>query len=215
MNFKIYNKDFITFIKNAYDRINKDKDYITELDSATGDGDHWANINMGYEKLVEISPELEKLSLEEMFKKIGMTMMSNIGGSSGVLYGGSYIAASKVLAGKDFIDKNTLENILEEQLKSMKSRGQCEIGNKTMIDSLSPALDALKQNINNDDIKATLTLVKEKALEGANATKDMPAVKGRASYQTNKGIGHLDPGAVTMSYQIEELMNVAIANIES
>lgn len=213
MDFKIYNKDFITFIKNTYTKINQNKDYITELDSATGDGDHWANINMGYEKLVEISNDLESLSLEEMFKKIGMTMMSNIGGSSGVLYGGSYLEAAKTLAGKEFIDKEALKNIFEAQLKSMMNRGQCKAGDKTMIDALSPAYDALKDNINNEDIKETLNIVKNKAIEGANATKDMQAVKGRASYQTNKGVGHIDPGAVTMSYQIEELVNVAINNV--
>lgn len=83
-----------------------------------------------------------------------------------------------------------------------------------MIDSLYAASQALNDNINNDDIVATLNIVKEKAIDGALATKDMEAVKGRASYKTNKGVGHLDPGAITMSYQIEELVNLIISKIK-
>lgn len=214
MDFKIFPKDFVEFIKNAYKKINENKDYVTELDSVTGDGDHWVNINMGFEKLVELSNELENLSFEEMFKKIGMTLMSGIGGSSGVLYGGAYIAASKVLVNKEFIDKNTLKDIFEAELNSMMNRGKSKPGDKTMIDSLYAASQALNDNINNDDIVATLNIVKEKAIDGALATKDMEAVKGRASYQTNKGVGHLDPGAITMSYQIEELVNLIISKIK-
>lgn len=214
MDFKIFPKDFVEFIKNAYKKINENKDYVTELDSVTGDGDHWVNINMGFEKLVELSNELENLSFEEMFKKIGMTLMSGIWGSSGVLYGGAYIAASKVLVNKEFIDKNTLKDIFEAELNSMMNRGKSKPGDKTMIDSLYAASQALNDNINNDDIVATLNIVKEKAIDGALATKDMEAVKGRASYQTNKGVGHLDPGAITMSYQIEELVNLIISKIK-
>lgn len=213
MDFKIFPKDYVEFIKNAYKKINENKDYVTELDSVTGDGDHWVNINMGFEKLVELSNELENLSFEEMFKKIGMTLMSGIGGSSGVLYGGAYIAASKVVVNKEFIDKKTLKDIFEAELNSMMNRGKCKPGDKTMIDSLYAAFQALNDNIDNDDIVATLNIVKEKAIEGALATKDMEAVKGRASYQTNKGVGHLDPGAITMSYQIEELINLIISKL--
>lgn len=173
MDFKIFPKDFVEFIKNAYKKINENKDYVTELDSVTGDGDHWVNINMGFEKLVELSNELENLSFEEMFKKIGMTLMSGIGGSSGVLYGGAYIAASKVLVNKEFIDKNTLKDIFEAELNSMMNRGKSKPGDKTMIDSLYAASQALNDNINNDDIVATLNIVKEKAIDGALATKDM------------------------------------------
>lgn len=208
MDFQLNTKDYMEYLRKSYDRINKNKDYITELDAATGDGDHWVNINMGFEKLMEISEELESLPLAEMFNKIGMTMMSVIGGSSGVLYGGAYIAASKVLTNKDFIDKETLKSIFEAQTESMMKRGQAKPGDKTMIDTLHSVVEGF--NIEKDDIKNILISVKEAAIQGANSTKDMLAVKGRASYQTNKGVGHLDPGAVTMSYQIEELIDYII-----
>ena len=73
MDFKIFQKDYIQYLKNAYLIIHNNKEYITDLDSKTGDGDHWVNINMGFKKLMDMSEELEKLSFEEMFKKIGMT----------------------------------------------------------------------------------------------------------------------------------------------
>ncbi len=212
MDFQLNSEDYVSFIKNAYKKINENKDYITELDSATGDGDHWVNINMGFEKLDSMSEELKPLSLKEMFNKIGMTMMSVIGGSSGVLYGGAYIAASKLLDGKEFIDKQTLKDILKAQIESMMKRGNAKPGDKTMIDTLHCALEALEKNIDNDDIKSVVTSFKEGAIYGANSTKDMPASKGRATYQTDKGVGHLDPGAVSMSFQLEELADYILNN---
>ncbi len=214
MDFKIFQKDYIQYLKNAYLIIHNNKEYITDLDSKTGDGDHWVNINMGFKKLMDMSEELEKLSFEEMFKKIGMTMMSGIGGSSGILYGGAYLSASKVVSGKEFIDKNTMKDIFYAQLTSMMDRGKCKPGDKTMIDPLYMAYNELSKNIDNDNLVETLVLTKQKAQEGTEATKYMKAVKGRASYQVNKGVGHLDPGAVTMLYQIEELINMIINTLQ-
>ena len=95
--FTLTAKDYTEYIKLAYELIHSKGDYITGLDSITGDGDHWTNINMGFENLVKNIDRLEVMELSDEFKEIGKIMMSVIGGSSGVLYGSAYIAAAKAL----------------------------------------------------------------------------------------------------------------------
>lgn len=214
MSFGIKQKDYVEYLKNVYDLLQEKKDYITQLDLATGDGDHWANMNMGFEKLVSQSDDFLNISLQEMFKKIGMTMMSVIGGSSGVLYGGAYISASKELAGVDAIGAEELYKVWNAMLIDIMNRGKADIGSKTMIDSLAPAVKALRENIDSgQNMKDLLNNVSEAALNGAEETKKMKALRGRAGYQANKGVGHLDPGAVTMAYQIDELCKYVIKNL--
>lgn len=208
MGFQLESKDYAEYIRLTAAKIHQNGDYITALDAATGDGDHWININMGFEKLVEASNELEKMSLSECFKKIGMIMMSVIGGSSGVLYGSAYISAAKVLKDIDSIGNQDLCNVLEAMLEAIMSRGNAKPGFKTMIDTLYPVVECYKDCIARGLAeKETTILVKKAAVDGAQSTFHMEAVRGRACYQANKGVGHLDPGAVTMSYQIETLMD--------
>lgn len=208
MGFELNTYDYLECIKKAYEFIHENQEYITNLDLATGDGDHWSNMNMGFQKIVLDYDNLITKNISELLKQIGRNMMATIGGSSGVLYGSAYIAASKVVADKEIIEKNTLYTILETMLKAIMERGQAQEGFKTMIDSLAPAVRVYKECLDKkvDDIELC-EKVKKAAIDGAENTKNMEAVKGRATYQSNKGIGHLDPGAVTMSYQIMALMD--------
>lgn len=208
MSFSLTSKDYLAYMAEVAVVIKDNKDYITELDAITGDGDHWVNINMGFEKILATRETLEVLEIGECLKKIGMLMMSGIGGSSGVLYGGAYLAASKYLASAEVLDYVGLCKMYEAMVKSMMERGNSEPGFKTMIDSLFPAVEAFKKGIAEGlDEKDVLASVKEASIAGANSTKDMEAIRGRACYQANKGVGHLDPGAVTMSYQISGLID--------
>lgn len=208
MGFQLSSKDYTDYIKLAAAKIHENGEYVTALDSATGDGDHWSNINLGFEKLVEAIPELEKMSVYEEFKKIGIIMMSVIGGSSGVLYGSAYMGAAKVLKDKENIENQDMCNILEAMLNSIMARGNAKPGFKTMLDSLHPAVECYKDCIAKGlSEKDTVSLVKKAAVDGAQSTANMEAVRGRACYQANKGVGNLDPGAVTMAYQIEVLMD--------
>jgi dihydroxyacetone kinase-like protein len=214
MGFQLTSRDYADYIEIAYNRIHENGDYVTGLDAATGDGDHWSNINMGFEKLVEAKEELAGLALSEEFKKIGTIMMSVIGGSSGVLYGSAYLAASKVLKEKETIGNKELCDILEAMVIAIMTRGNAKPGFKTMIDCLYPAVECYKECILSGlSEEETLSKVKEAAIQGAQNTANMEAVKGRATYQANKGVGHLDPGAITMSYQLETLMDFILAKI--
>ncbi|ETP73138.1 dihydroxyacetone kinase, phosphoprotein-dependent, L subunit [Lachnospiraceae bacterium JC7] len=210
MAFVITSEDYTKYLAAAEKKLVDNKDYVTELDLATGDGDHWSNMNMGFKKLIENSDKLAELNISDEFKEIGKIMMSVIGGSSGVLYGSAYIGAAKASKGMEELDRDGLYAVLKAMLEAIMDRGQAKPGFKTMIDSLYPAVveygKCLDENVSDEKL---CERVKTAAIDGANSTADMEAVKGRATYQADKGVGHLDPGAVTMSYQISVLMDTA------
>jgi dihydroxyacetone kinase-like protein len=210
MGFRMSSADYVDYIIYAAKIIEEDGEYITSLDAATGDGDHWTNMDAGFKKLISIGEELSQLPLQDMMKKIGMTMMSVIGGSAGVLYGSSYIAASKVCAGKDVIDCDLLGQILEAMSLDIMNRNKSKPGFKTMLDALYPAVEAFKTGKEAGlEENELLALVKKAADEGSKSTAAMEAVRGRACYQADKGVGHIDPGSVTMSYLIGALCDWA------
>ncbi len=214
MAFELAAADYAEYIKKVYALIHENGDYVTELDLATGDGDHWSNINMGFEKLVENSEKLAGMYISDELKEIGRIMMAVIGGSSGVLYGSAYQAAAKSVKGKETLGRQEVYDVLEAMLNAIVSRGQAREGFKTMIDSLAPAVKEYKKCLEeNADDRALCERVKKAAADGAENTKNMEAVRGRAAYQANKGVGHLDPGAVTMSYQISVLMDCVLEKL--
>ena len=135
MSFVITSKDYVGYIKKAAQKISENGEYISKLDAVTGDGDHWANINLGFTSMVEVADELETMSMDAVLKKIGMLMMSKIGGSSGVLYGGAYMAAGNKLAGKESLKSEDLCVALDTMVTDMMNRGKAEPGFKTMIDA--------------------------------------------------------------------------------
>lgn len=206
MGFQITTEDFVKYFNQTKELIAAQKDYVTELDATTGDGDHWVNVNKGFEKITELSDELNKMNLSDMFKKVGMTMFSAVGGSSGALYGSGYIAASRACAGLDYLDVQSFYAMYNAFLQEMMKRGKTEPGQKTMIDSLYQALEAYKKTLDEGkDEQEVVQAFIDGAKQGAESTKEMEAVKGRASYRTDKGVGHLDPGAVTMAMQLESI----------
>jgi len=200
-------KDYMEYLSKAAAVINGHKDYITKLDAETGDGDHWVNLNMGFEKLLEQKELLEVMSLSDMFKKIAVILMSTIGGSSGVLYGSAYLKVSQVIAGEDVITAALLKDILAAKLEGIMERGNAKPGFKTMIDPLYRAheymIEAFHNNSSDEEI---LLAMKEGAAYGMNETAQMKAIRGRACYRSDKGVGKLDPGAVTMYYQLAALV---------
>lgn len=213
MGFVLNAAGYMAYMALAAEKIAASRDYISALDAATGDGDHWANLNMGFQKVVEERDALSSLAIGPCFQRIGMLMMSHIGGSSGVLYGGAYIAASRTIR-TPALDSGGLRDVLKEMAEDMMRRGNARPGYKTMIDALFPACEAYRRALDAGGSERTaLEEMKAAALRGAESTREMEAVRGRASYQLNKGVGHLDPGAVTMSYQLETLADYIIASL--
>ncbi|MCB5711121.1 dihydroxyacetone kinase subunit DhaL [Lactonifactor longoviformis] len=202
--FQIYKEDYLRYLTKAAGVIRENKEYITELDSATGDGDHWLNLTIGFEKLLEKSKEWEGATYQELFRNIAMTMMSAMGGSSGVLYGSAYLKTAGLLANRESIDQELLGEILQGWAEAIRSRGNAELGYKTMLDAVYPAASAYAKGLEEGkSSEECLRQMARAAREGAESTRDMEAVKGRASYREDKSVGFLDPGAVTMAMQLE------------
>lgn len=206
-------KEYVEYLLAVAEKIKQEKDYITELDAATGDGDHWANMNIGFSKLVEKESELRGEDLSGLFKKAAMIIMSGVGGSSGILYASAYLKASVAAAGLSSLDAGGICHVLEAELEGIMQRGNGQPGFKTMIDPLYQAVNAMKAALP-DGEEAAVKAMQQGAEAGMEATREMEAVRGRACYQANKGVGHLDPGAVTMYYQLDLLGKAALKSME-
>ena len=132
------------FLETA-DVIIANKEFLTELDSAIGDGDHGINLARGFKKLKEKLLNDNFESRNELFKLTAMTLISNVGGASGPLYGTAFLNISKVIT-DDQLDLEDLIEIAEEAIAGIQKRGKAEAGEKTMLDTLIPAADSLKKS---------------------------------------------------------------------
>ncbi|MCG4529033.1 dihydroxyacetone kinase subunit DhaL [Intestinimonas massiliensis] len=196
-------KQYVCYIKKVAKQIEEQKDYITELDAQTGDGDHWLNLNSGFMKLCQEANRLETMKFSDMFQEMAKIIMSVIGGSSGVLYGSAYMSSVPILNAVDVMDGPLIAKMLQAWSDAIMACGDTKPGCKTMVDCIYPAASAFNQALeeNKTDAEA-LMILKQEAIKGADSTREMEAMRGRAYYQANKGVGHLDPGAVTMSIQL-------------
>lgn len=211
----IDNKRYWSVIECIAQRIASCGEYITSLDAATGDGDHWVNLNMGFGAVMEKKNEISALPLPDLFLEIAKILMRSIGGSSGILYATAYMAAAKKIAGKYEITVAELADVVEAMAEGIMRRGKSAPGNKTMVDAIAPAAAAMREAV--DEGKSDeeiLEAMKKAAADGAEKTRQMPALRGRAFYQADKGVGHLDPGAVTMSYQLAALADTLLGKQE-
>lgn len=173
---------------------------LTELDAAIGDGDHGENMMRGF-KAIEKKLQAESTpsaDLSALFKLVGMTLLSSVGGAAGPLYGGFFLALGKASAGKDKLAKQELGHILEEGLADIQKRGKAQLSDKTMVDALAPALQTFREH-SGGDLTAALRAAAEQADQSAKATIPMLARKGRASYLAERSIGHQDPGATSVA----------------
>ena len=177
-------------------------DELTALDQAIGDGDHGLNMRRGFEAIAAQRDELIALPLAEALQKAGMALVMKVGGASGPLYGSLLMAMGK--AGAD-----DLATMLDEGIAAVKRRGRSDIGAKTMLDVLVPALEALSAGA--ADRQALIAQVRAAAEEGLAATRDMKATRGRASYLGERSIGHLDPGARSSALLIAAVCDVLAA----
>ncbi|WP_100065721.1 dihydroxyacetone kinase subunit DhaL [Miniphocaeibacter massiliensis] len=193
-------------VKNILIKINEqlqlNKEYLSELDAAIGDGDHGHNMAKGFGKVAEDLKENEYTDIGSMFKKVAMLLISNVGGASGPLYGTAFMELGKEYTGLNELKIEDLEKILELSIKGIKFRGKAELEDKTIIDSLEPAYNSVKESLKNNEPKEeVLNKMVDFSKEGVEHTKEIIARKGRASYLGERSIGHQDPG-VTSTYII-------------
>lgn len=203
-------KKVIEILIKVSEKIDKNKEYLTELDAAIGDGDHGLNMSKGFKAVSDKLKAEEDDNIGNILKKTGMTLVSNVGGASGPLYGTAFMKASMALKDKNEIDINDFLSALKLALEGIKSRGKSTEGEKTMMDALSPAIKSMEDSIKNgDSYIEVLEKGKDAALEGVEFTKTIKATKGRASYLGDRSIGHQDPGATSCFYILETIYEEA------
>ncbi len=195
---KIY--DCIACIGNA---IIENKDFLTDLDREIGDADHGVNMARGFTEVLAAIPQ-DETDLGVVLKKVGMTLLSKVGGASGPLYGTAYMKAAGVVAGKTGVTVEDGKAIFEAVIGGIQMRGKAVKGEKTMLDALIPAQEAYNAAVDGgDDAVTALTKAVEAAKEGVEFTKTIAATKGRASYLGERSIGHQDPGATSATITLE------------
>jgi dihydroxyacetone kinase-like protein len=194
--------DALEWIKTCAQVLAENKDYLIQLDAAIGDADHGANMDRGFQAVKNKMPELSDKDIGTIFKTVGMTLLSTVGGAGGPLYGTFFIQAGTKTSGKMELTLEDWYNALDAALSGVIMRGKAELGDKTMVDALSPAVNALKLAVTNQEpIGKALMLSAEAAKKGMEGTIPIVARKGRASYLGERSAGHQDPGA-TSSYMI-------------
>ena len=177
--------------------INDNADEVAELDRAIGDGDHVVNLQRGLAAIDNISDELSRLEWSPALMKIGMTLMSTMGGASGSLFGTLLISMAKASKDKTITFK-TFSEIFNHGVVAVKQRGKADLGEKTMLDTLIPVANSLVADAESDvDLPQALNNAKAIAIAGMQSTKQMIATKGRASFLGERAIGHIDAGART------------------
>lgn len=194
--------EILEWIKACSQVLAENRDYLTQLDAAIGDADHGENMDRGFRAVMKKLPEMSEKDIGTIFKTVGMTLISTVGGAGGPLYGTLFLNAGMKTAGKMELDLSDWSNIMEAALSGVITRGKAEPGDKTMVDGLTPAVAALKQAVENgSSFEEALKMSAEAARQGMEATIPLVARKGRASYLGERSAGHQDPGA-TSSYLI-------------
>ena len=194
--------DALNWVKEVARVLGENSAYLTQLDAAIGDADHGANMDRGFKAVMNKMPEISDKDIGTIFKTIGMTLISTVGGAGGPLYGTFFLQAGMKTAGKMELSLADWTEALEAALGGVIMRGKAEPGDKTMVDALTPAVAALKQAVpDHQPINHALELSAEAAQKGMEGTTPLVARKGRASYLGERSAGHQDPGA-TSSYLV-------------
>jgi phosphoenolpyruvate---glycerone phosphotransferase subunit DhaL len=188
--------------------INENAEQVTELDQAIGDGDHVANLQRGLAVLHTQAEELATLDWPSAWKKIAMTVMTNVGGASGSLYATLFLSLSKSAAPqsrRDFSEQFALA------IDAVKQRGKADIGEKTMLDVWIPVADSLKSGAE-QPLPEALQQICATAETGVESTRNLLATKGRASFLGERSLGHIDAGAKTAQLMVDSIANALLGH---
>lgn len=179
-------------------KIIEEKDFLTDLDRPIGDSDHGINMARGFDEVEKRLDTLGDSDIGAILKSVGMALVSKVGGASGPLYGTLFMKAGAALNGKTEMTMDEFLPAFQAGIDGVSQRGRSTVEEKTMLDSLVPAIGAIKACWEKEgDAKAALKAGAEAAYQGVEHTKDLIATKGRASYLGERSVGHQDPGATS------------------
>lgn len=173
------------------EKIQANKDYLSELDTPIGDGDHGGNMARGMTAVVENLEGKDFANSSEVFQVVSMQLLSKVGGASGPLYGSAFMGIMKAEK-----EGTSLVDAVQAGLDMIQKRGKASVGEKTMVDVWDGVVEAIRRE----------ELTKETIRALVESTKDMKATKGRASYVGERSIGHIDPGSYSSGLLFEALL---------
>jgi dihydroxyacetone kinase-like protein len=177
--------------------------YFGDLDAVVGDGDFGYSMARGFEVVLSGWDDIDRTDIATFLKKVAITITSRIGGTSGPIWGTAFLRAAATVGDKSEVDGETLVAALRAAATGIMARGKAELGDKTLLDALVPATDALEQALAAGEPAADAFAIT--ARETAEATKQLQARRGRASYTGERSIGSLDAGAVAVAVMAEQI----------
>jgi dihydroxyacetone kinase-like protein len=201
----------IAWIRRSAEVIAENRVELITLDREIGDGDHGENLDRGFTAVVaKLDGLAEDAAPADVFKLVATTLISTVGGASGPLFGTAFLKASGAIAGRADLDAEALIALLTAARDGVVLRGKAAVGDKTMIDAWTPAVDAAASAAaDGGDEGAVLEAAARAAEEGAAATEPLVAHKGRASYLGERAVGHRDPGAQSSALLLRAAVEAA------
>jgi dihydroxyacetone kinase-like protein len=196
---------FEHWVRTFAQLIEQNREHLTELDAAIGDADHGSNMDRGMKAAVAALDDNPPPTASALLSKVGMTMVSTVGGASGPLFGTMFMRMGSSLGtAGDTVSADELATALRAGLGGVVDRGKAAPGDKTMYDALAPAVEALERSLADDgSVASGLAAARYAAAAGRDATTPMLARKGRASYLGERSVGHQDPGAASIALLFE------------
>jgi dihydroxyacetone kinase-like protein len=197
--------DVVRWIRAFAAEVGTNKEQLTQLDSAIGDGDHGINMDRGMSAVLgKVDSAGQEKDIGALLKAVGMTLVSTVGGAGGPLYGTLFMQMGTALSGKDVIGPDDWTAAVDAAVSGVQARGKAEPGDKTMIDALIPGRDALKLAlVGGASFEDALRRSADAAGQGMRDTIPLVAKKGRASYLGERSAGHQDPGATSSHLLLE------------
>lgn len=194
------------WLHRAQASITENRERLTALDSAIGDADHGSNLTRGFNAVVAKIADSPPTTIANLLQSSGMTLVSTVGGASGPLYGTLLLRMAKAVGEEDSATAAQLGAALRAGLEGVVSRGKAEVGDKTMIDALDPAVVAYEGAVAaGGDAAMAAQAAAGAAAAGRDATEPLVARKGRASYLGERSAGHIDPGSASVTLLLEAL----------
>jgi dihydroxyacetone kinase/dihydroxyacetone kinase-like protein len=197
-------KDVEFVVRLIADTVLENEAYFSELDGVVGDGDFGYSIARGFEKVLQEWDNMDHSLPGNFLKKVSSTIVSAVGGVSGTIWGTAFLRAGMALGTKTEITRPDVIAMFRAAIEGIKKRGNCDLGDKTYLEALVPAVDSLENSFNEGkDTQTALEEAARVARECAEATRSMIAKRGRAAYTGERSIGTLDAGSVSVAVIFE------------
>lgn len=210
---KLTTKLFKQILLLIADRMEKEKDYLSELDRAVGDGDHGVTMSIGWQAIKEKLNEFDDQSqCGDISKAVGMTFLSAVGSSVGPLYATAFIRGAAIFQGKNELNEDDMIEFWVSAVQGIQDRGKAQLGDKTMMDTWIPVIDSLQEGKRQGkDFISCLKDAVTAGEKGMEATKEMLSKKGRSSRLGERSLGHLDPGATSAHFIFSTFSDAVIS----